>query len=109
LQSTVYRLVQEALTNVVKHASGATTTVTIDRDMSAVRVRVANRRAARKDDTLPSGGRGLTGMRERVALFGGTFDAAPAPDGGYVVDATVPIPDAVNGVGPTPEQVGGRQ
>jgi signal transduction histidine kinase len=109
LQSTVYRLVQEALTNVVKHASGATTTVAIDRDMSAVRVRVANRRAARKDDTLPSGGRGLTGMRERVALFGGTFDAAPAPDGGYVVDATVPIPDAVNGVGPTPEQVGGRQ
>jgi signal transduction histidine kinase len=109
LQSTVYRLVQEALTNAVKHAPGSTTTVLVDRSEDSIRIRVTNDRASRTSDALPSGGRGLTGMRERVALFGGTLNTGPTSDGGYVVDATVPVPKRFGDVDQTSAQVGGRQ
>jgi signal transduction histidine kinase len=109
LQSTVFRLVQEALTNVVKHAPGATTSVVVDRSDGLVRVRVANSRGRGQADAVHSGGRGLTGMRERVALFGGQLDVGPAADGGYVVDAAVRVPPTVDGADAAPQEVGGRQ
>ncbi len=109
LQATVFRLVQEALTNVVKHAPGATTSVVVDRSDGLVRVRVANSRGRGRADAVHSGGRGLTGMRERVALFGGWLEAGPAADGGYVVDAVVPVQATMDGADAVPQEIGGRQ
>ncbi len=108
LQATVVRLVQEALTNVVKHAPGATTSVVVDRSDGEVRVRVANGRGRGQADAVHSGGRGLTGMRERVALFGGQLEVGPDPDGGYLVDAAVRVPATADGVDAAPQEVGGR-
>ncbi|MFG2376913.1 sensor histidine kinase [Streptomyces sp. NPDC048504] len=91
-----YRIVQEALTNVVKHAPpDATVHVRVDTGRQGpgrlIRVRVENSAGAdgrRPAPLLPSG-RGLTGMRERAALYGGRVDAGPTPDGGYQVAATL--------------------
>ena len=91
----VYRVVQEALTNVLKHAGAARATVTVRVDPRAVEldVRDDGRAAASAD----GGGHGLIGMRERVALYGGTLRAGPAPDGGFVVHARLPLePTAVD-------------
>jgi signal transduction histidine kinase len=85
-----YRIVQESLSNARQHAPGAAVTVSVDHDRGAVLLRVVNG---------PSGlatsehgpGHGLTGMRERVALLGGTLMAGPAPDGGFVVAAVLPL------------------
>jgi signal transduction histidine kinase len=91
-----YRIVQEALTNVVKHApAGAATRVHVDfggpaRDRR-VRIEVTNSGGPARPAALPGSGRGLTGMRERVALFDGTFDAGPTSDGGYRVAATLQV------------------
>ncbi|WP_369222616.1 sensor histidine kinase [Streptomyces sp. R39] len=95
-----YRIVQEALTNVVKHAPPDTTVhVRVDSGTEGpgrlVRVWVKNSagaggRATPEHPTpLLSSGRGLTGMRERTALYGGSVDAGPTPDGGYQVAATL--------------------
>ncbi|MFL5999960.1 MAG: sensor histidine kinase [Streptomyces sp.] len=93
-----YRIVQEALTNVVKHAPPDTTIrVRVDTGTEGpgrlVRVRVENSagaEAAPEQPTPPlSSGHGLTGMRERTALYGGSVDAGPTPDGGYQVAATL--------------------
>ncbi|MBT0772826.1 hypothetical protein KIH74_28045 [Kineosporia sp. J2-2] len=93
LQLTVYRLVQEALTNAMKHAHGAT--------RAAVRLRYPPGRLVLsiEDDGEPGGaatpadglGRGLAGMRERVRPFGGTLSAGPGPDGGWQVLADFPL------------------
>ncbi|GAX52057.1 sensor histidine kinase [Streptomyces olivochromogenes] len=95
-----YRIVQEALTNIVKHApADATIHVRVDTGAQGpgrlVRVRVENSAGAaggavtERPAPLPSSGRGLTGMRERTALYGGSVDAGPTPDGGYQVAATL--------------------
>ena len=100
LNAQTYRIVQEALTNVVKHAPrDATIHVQVDTGSQGpgrlVHVRVENSAGAsagasagRPAALLPSG-RGLTGMRERTALYGGRVDAGPTPDGGYRVVATL--------------------
>ena len=100
-----YRIVQEALTNVVKHAgAGAAAEVTVDLGEPgpnrAVRIEVRDNGTAlpRSSSGLPSSGRGITGMRERVALFGGTLDAAPRPEGGYQIVATLPLDAPVTAV-----------
>ncbi|SHI22630.1 sensor histidine kinase [Streptomyces sp. 3214.6] len=96
-----YRIVQEALTNVVKHAPpDAMIHIRVDTGTQGpgrlVRVRVENsagagRGAAAAEHPAPllSSGHGLTGMRERTALYGGSVDAGPTPDGGYRVAATL--------------------
>lgn len=92
---TVYRVVQEALTNVVKHAPGAATTVDIIRAEHRLTVRVVNLPPGPRADsptTLPAGGHGLLGMRERVTLLRGTLQAAPTPDGGFRIEALIPLP-----------------
>lgn len=92
-QLTVYRVVQEALGNVARHAPGASTVVTVGRDGSALAVQVTN--TAPPAGTVPAappddGGFGLAGMRERVAALGGTIDHGPDPDGGYRVAVRLP-------------------
>jgi signal transduction histidine kinase len=99
---TAYRVVQEALTNAMKHASPAAAVVTLDYREDAVHIEVADdggrgHRASRETSsarTGPSGvtgsGRGLLGLRERLALYGGEFDAGPRPAGGWRVTATLP-------------------
>ncbi|MEV6940435.1 histidine kinase [Streptomyces sp. NPDC051172] len=93
-----YRIVQEALTNVVKHAPpNATIHVRVDTGSAGpgrlVRVRVENSAGAGTAPELPvrllSSGHGLTGMRERTALYGGSVDAGPTPGGGYRVTASL--------------------
>ncbi|XRQ02755.1 sensor histidine kinase [Actinomadura welshii] len=89
---TVYRLVQEALTNVHKHAGAAGTRVDLDLQPGAIEVGIANDPpTARPEHRLPSGGNGLVGLRERVTALGGTFEAGPR-GGGYAVRARIPLP-----------------
>jgi signal transduction histidine kinase len=86
----VYRLVQEALTNVVKHArppDGASVTVASTGD--ALTVEVSDR--GRAATAAHPWGRGMVGMRERVAAYGGTFTAGPRTDGGFRVAARFPL------------------
>jgi signal transduction histidine kinase len=88
---TVYRIVQEALTNALRHAEARRALVTITYDRPEVRVRVADDGPA--SGSLPASGQlrapghGLDGMRERVALHGGTLRAGPAAGGGWLVEA----------------------
>jgi signal transduction histidine kinase len=95
VEFSAYRIVQEALTNVAKHASGARTrvevghgadslTVTVTDDGSPSAVRPSAARSAAE------GGLGIPGMRERAELLGGTLSAAPGRDGGFIVTARLP-------------------
>jgi signal transduction histidine kinase len=81
---TVYRLVQEALTNTLKHAGGdASATVRLRYDADGVVVVVADDGHGRA--RVAAGGQGLNGMRERAAVYGGELEAGPAPGGGWRV------------------------
>ncbi|SEG35762.1 Signal transduction histidine kinase [Actinacidiphila yanglinensis] len=92
IEATVYRVVQEALTNVRKHAAGARAQVRLAYREAEVAVLIVNGPAEAMvvATALPSGGHGLTGMRERVTAHGGGFAAGPTPDGGFRVSAMVP-------------------
>ncbi len=94
---TVYRVVQEALTNVMKHAGPATATVDLRYRPDAVTIVVTDdgRGPAADIDPVPSAGQGLIGMRERVELFGGELKVGPRPGGGFQVRATLPVSSSV--------------
>lgn len=96
----VFRIVQEALTNVMKHAAGGAAVVHVDRVDRRVRVRVTSTGGPGARVPLPSGSRGLAGMQERVALFGGHLAAGPDGDTRFVVDARIPVPRSVEEVAP---------
>jgi signal transduction histidine kinase len=92
---SAYRIVQEALTNCLKHAGPAQAMVLVRYAVEALELEISDdgRRAA----GTPNGageGRGLIGMRERVALFGGELVAGPAPGGGFSVQARLPLREA---------------
>ncbi|MFI6900616.1 sensor histidine kinase [Nonomuraea sp. NPDC050394] len=89
---TVFRITQEALTNARKHAGPARASVrlTYDRDRVTVEVR-DDGGGAPPHEGPPAGGYGLIGMRERVALHGGTLSAGPQADGGFAVVACLPL------------------
>jgi signal transduction histidine kinase len=110
-----YRIVQESLSNASRHAPGAAVTVSVGQEASAVLLQVANGpggppghagddatgageadggRGHRVDGDGPGPGHGLAGMRERVALLGGSLTAGPAPGGGFVVSAILPTGQA---------------
>ncbi|MFJ9553496.1 sensor histidine kinase [Nocardiopsis sp. NPDC101807] len=89
-EHAVYRVVQEALTNVHKHAGGAAARVTVHREPGAVEVTVENTPPERAPLDLPGAGTGLIGLRERVEALGGDFRAAPTPRGGFRVWARLP-------------------
>ena len=86
-----YRTVQEALTNVRKHAVGAGASVRVVAQQDTLFVEVRNDRPRKLSAGLPGGGHGLVGLRERTGLLGGTFHAGPTPEGGFRVEATYPI------------------
>lgn len=89
-QRAVYRTVQEALTNTRKHAPGATATVCVHHEGSAVRVTVTNTAPTRPALPLPSGHYGLVGLRQRAELLGGTVTSGPTADGGYELRLELP-------------------
>ncbi|RJL20531.1 sensor histidine kinase [Bailinhaonella thermotolerans] len=92
LDLSAYRIVQEGLTNVVKHAGRTRARVRLAYAGDEVRLEIENEGAGEPAaDTGLDGGHGLAGMRERVALFGGTFSAAPREQGGFSVLARLPI------------------
>lgn len=91
VSQAVYRTVQEALTNVRKHAAGARAFVRVHTEKDTVLVEVRNGRARSRLPGLPSGGHGLLGLRERAGLLGGTFNAGPTSEGGFRVEATYPL------------------
>jgi signal transduction histidine kinase len=90
VERTAYRVVQEALTNVHKHAAGAPTDVHVRFLADELRVEVCNRPAATGPVALPGSGWGLAGLRERVELLGGTLRTGPR-DGGFGVVAAIPV------------------
>lgn len=91
-QRALYRTVQEALTNVRKHAPGAAATVRLWRadDGAAVGVTVTNTPPTRPSLPLPGSHQGLVGLRERAELLDGTFESGPTADGGYQVRLRLP-------------------
>jgi signal transduction histidine kinase len=101
LDLAAYRVVQEALTNVLKHAGKPRTTVRLDyRDADLV-VEVADAgppipAAGPAPSAVPGSGRGLLGLRERIALYGGELDAGPRPGGGWLVRARLPVDPAAS-------------
>ncbi|WP_433273204.1 sensor histidine kinase [Actinosynnema sp. CS-041913] len=87
---TVFRIVQESVTNVVKHAAPARCAVSVEVGESSVRISVTDDGPGERV-LAGGGGHGLIGMRERVAVYGGTFSAGPAAGGGFRVSAEVPF------------------
>ncbi|MDA5144965.1 MULTISPECIES: sensor histidine kinase [Streptomyces] len=94
VESTAFRVVQEALTNVHKHAAGAKTYVRLAHRVSEIAMQVENEpppeASAASSARLPSGGNGLVGMKERVAALGGVFVSGPTDAGGFRVSAVIP-------------------
>jgi signal transduction histidine kinase len=84
---SAYRIVQESLTNVVKHAGASTCAVTIGYEREAVTIEIID---GGRGGQVRSGGHGLVGMRERAGLCGGEFDAGPLPDKGFRVSVRLP-------------------
>jgi signal transduction histidine kinase len=89
---TAYRIVQEALTNVLKHAGRATATVVIGYEDKALRVEILDDGRGVNGRAAP-GGHGLVGIRERVGVYGGSFEAGPRIGGGFRVAVRLPYGD----------------
>ncbi|GAA0990279.1 sensor histidine kinase [Nocardiopsis tropica] len=87
---SVYRIVREAVTNVIRHAPGGSCSVVVTGEGDAVEAEVTDTGPARGRVGSPGGGVGMVGMRERVAVHGGTLTAGPLPGGGFRVRARVP-------------------
>ncbi|WP_031481443.1 sensor histidine kinase [Streptomyces bicolor] len=94
VEQTAFRVVQEALTNVHKHAAGAKTHVRLAHRVSEIAMQVENEPppevASESSARLPSGGNGLVGMKERVVGLGGVFVSGPTDAGGFRVSAVIP-------------------
>lgn len=88
---TTYRVVQEALTNAVRHSPGAAVDVVVCERAGEVHVRVANQAASAAATPLVTSGHGLVGLTERVRLFGGTLRAEAVEGGGFEVVASIPF------------------
>ncbi|MDX3382221.1 histidine kinase [Streptomyces niveiscabiei] len=90
-QRAVYRTVQEALTNVRKHAPGATARVELWQDGDDIGVTVTNTAPTRPSLALPGSHQGLVGLRERAEILHGTLEAGPTAQGGYRVSLRIPL------------------
>lgn len=88
---SMYRIVQESLSNAMRHAPGATVAIEIGRQGDIVQVRVANGPGTKAARASQGAGQGLIGMRERAALLGGTLQAVPVEGGGFEVTARLPV------------------
>jgi signal transduction histidine kinase len=92
---SVYRIVQEALTNVLKHSGPARAEVTIGCERDTVTIEVTDNGTGQPGNGSPGSGHGLAGMRERAAVFGGVLAAGPRPGGGFAVRARLPLSDGL--------------
>jgi signal transduction histidine kinase len=90
---SAYRILQEALSNTLRHAPGAHATVEVGFEPDRLRLRVHNDQPPGGGERPPPAppGHGIVGMRERAAMLGGTLAAGPTSDGGYLVEATLPL------------------
>ncbi|MFE2275814.1 sensor histidine kinase [Streptomyces sp. NPDC059454] len=91
VELSAYRIVQEALSNVLRHAPGATAQVTLAYDPRGLRVTVVNTGPDREAPPSAGAGHGLLGMRERAVMLGGRLTAGPWAGRGYKVDAYLPV------------------
>jgi len=87
---SVYRIMQEALTNVIQHAAPARCQAVVAIEPAEILIEVTD--DGRRPATLNGGGHGLIGIRERVSMYGGRFAAGPRPEGGFRVTARLPYP-----------------
>ncbi|MDF6046419.1 histidine kinase [Streptomyces sp. JH14] len=101
VELAAYRVVQEALTNAMKHAVGRPTQVLVQHGDTQIEIEVATEGSASSPESAPAarkvgrgGGRGLTGLRERVRMLDGELVAGPRPDGGFRVRAVIPTQPA---------------
>ncbi|MGW3210222.1 sensor histidine kinase [Streptomyces sp. NPDC001135] len=101
MQVSAYRVVQEALTNAVKHAGPVGVRIAVRGDAARLTIEVDNDAPAPGHRPVPGAGRGLVGMRERVAAFDGELHAGPGPDGGWRLHAvlTAQGPESARGDG----------
>ncbi|MFI6769345.1 sensor histidine kinase [Streptomyces sp. NPDC050355] len=90
VELSAFRIVQEALSNAMRHAPGATVRVTVGYHADGLALRIANAAADGPAPPSPGSGHGLLGMRERTAMLGGELAAGRTPDGGYEVTALLP-------------------
>ncbi len=89
VDSAAYRIVQEALTNVIRHATATAVVIAIAVDARALQLRISDNGTTAPATVVP--GSGLVGMNERVRLLGGTLRATPEATGGFTVEATLPL------------------
>ncbi|WP_077796388.1 sensor histidine kinase [Streptomyces sp. JHA26] len=89
-----YRVVQEALTNTIKHACGAEASVAVGYTDDCLEIEVTDTGGAKDAPPVESNGRGHLGLRERLAVYGGELTAGPTPAGGYRVTARIPWSEA---------------
>jgi len=88
---TAFRVAQESLSNVLRHAGSTSAVVTLAYEPDCISVRVENEQGERRNVVPGGSGRGIGGMRERVAALGGRFEAAARPDGGFRVEGRLPL------------------
>ncbi|WP_238412716.1 sensor histidine kinase [Saccharothrix deserti] len=91
VELAAYRVVQEALTNTVKHAAGGSASVTVDYGVDHLRVEVVDTGGRPGPGAATGNGHGLIGLRERLAVYGGTLEARKRLSGGYRVTASIPL------------------
>ncbi|ARF56249.1 two-component sensor histidine kinase [Streptomyces gilvosporeus] len=103
IEISAYRIVQEALTNVLKHAGPTHLRIAVRHDPAALTLEVENGPPSPGHRPVPGSGRGLLGIRERVAAFDGTVHAGPEPGGGWRLAVTLPLgKPGVRGVAESP-------
>jgi signal transduction histidine kinase len=97
LDLVAFRVVQEALTNAIKHAGPARALVRVTFTAGALELEISDsgRGQARADGDMDAAGQGLVGMRERLVLYGGELETGRARGGGFKVRARVPLPETV--------------
>ncbi|MER5561727.1 sensor histidine kinase [Streptomyces sp. NPDC002506] len=95
VELSAFRIVQEALSNAMRHAPGAAVRILIAYHRAGLVVRVTNTAPARPVAPSPGAGHGLLGMRERTAMLGGELAVGATPDGGYEVSATLPLGESL--------------
>lgn len=92
VELSAYRIVQEALSNTLRHAPGATARVEVAYVLGGLGLRIVNTAPRGLVKPSPGAGHGITGMRERVTMLGGELTAEPTEDGGYEITAFLPVP-----------------
>jgi signal transduction histidine kinase len=92
IELSAYRIIQEALSNALRHAPGSSAKVELAYVLGGLGLRIVNTAPRGPVKASPGAGHGITGMRERVAMLNGEMTAGPADDGGYEVTAFIPVP-----------------